>query len=144
METTNALDVQRLLDAKTLRSLVEREQSEDAEGVDLLLLILLDNFIRDEDYRLGSTPNPYCDDTQRLTFLKQVLRTVDKVYDKLAQGMVGQLSIPAVDGLCRLLFDISLSTFHVVRAIEANYPEQAAFFAADRTAYAAMREGVTL
>ena len=74
-----------MLDACTLRELVEREQSEDADGLDLMLLTLLDVFIRDQEYQFGHIQNPYYDNEQRIIFLRQILRTADKILDKMTE-----------------------------------------------------------
>ena len=71
----------RLQDARTLRALVEAEQDDDADGVDLLLLALLDTSIRDQEFNLGLIECPYSHDLQRRTFLQQILHTTDKILD---------------------------------------------------------------
>jgi hypothetical protein len=140
METANAIQRQLMQDAMTLRCLVEQEQDEDADGVDLLLLTLLDTFIRDMQYQLGDIECPYSDDLQRLIFLKQILRSADKILDRMAIHANGEPLPPAAKGLCKILFDITFSVFLVIHGLEERNPEHAEYFAADRLAYAASRE----
>jgi hypothetical protein len=139
MATATASHQQLMQDAMTLRSLVEQEQTEDADGVDLLLLTMLDTFIRDQGYSFGDIQCPYHDDLQRLIFLKQILRTADKILDKMAEHANGK-PLPPAKGLCKILFEITFSVFLVITGLEERNPEHAEYFAADRAAYAASRE----
>jgi hypothetical protein len=140
MATATASHQQSMQDAMTLRSLIEQEQDESADGVDLLMLTLLDTFIRDMQYQLGDIQNPYSDDLQRLIFLKQILRSADKILDKMAEHANGEPLPPAAKGLCKILFDITFSVFLVIHGLEERNPAHAEYFAADRAAYATSRE----
>lgn len=127
-------------DAIVLRALIEQEQDPAADGVDVLLLIVLDNFIRDCEFMLGRIKSPYCDDLQRLVMLKQTLRTIDKILDKMAEHSNGEELPLAAQGLCKILADIAYQTFIVIRALEEQHPMMQEFFDADRAEYAATRE----
>jgi hypothetical protein len=117
METAHHRNL--MQNAQTLRTLVELEQDDDADGVDLLLLTMLDTFIRDQQYSLGLIQSPYCGDLQRLIFLKQILRTADKILDKLAEHANGEQLPPAAIGLCRILFEITYRVFQMIRELES-------------------------
>ena len=126
--------------AITLRDLVEREQDDAADGVDVLLLIVLDGFIRDWEVRLGLIKSPYCDNLQRLVVLKQMLRTIDKILAKMAEHSDGGDLPLAAQGLCRILSEIAFQTFMVIHALASLHPEMQKHFDAERAAYAATRE----
>ena len=118
MET--APQEQLMQDALALRVLIEQEQSEDADGVDLMMLTLLDIFIRDEQYKFGYIENPYPDASVRHLFLKQILRTADKILDKLrehaeALGFIDNLP-PTARGLIQFLFSVALSVTMTIGA----------------------------
>ena len=134
-----ALNNETLRDARALRDLVEMEQGQDAGGVDLLLLTLLDTFIQDQEYEAGLTCSPYYDDLQRRSFLKQVLRTADHIFDKFAEYFGDEPLPPAAVGLCSQLFVISLVTLGVVKTIESECHDHEAYFVAERDAYARSR-----
>jgi hypothetical protein len=128
-----------LHDAQTLRCLIEQERDDSADGVDLLLLTLLDISILDQSYQLGLTDCPYNDDLQRRIFLKQILQTADKILDKLAEHANGEDLASAAVGLCKLLFESTFSAFLSIKAIEAEYPRLAAEFEQERNEYALSR-----
>lgn len=129
----------RLQDARTLRALVEAEQDDDADGVDLLLLTLLDTSIRDQEFNLGLIECPYSHDLQRRTFLQQILHTTDKILDKLADYADGEPLPPAGIGLCKFLFELTYPTFLLMQEIETAHPDLAKMFTAQRDAYTATR-----
>ncbi|WP_433972763.1 hypothetical protein [Tunturiibacter lichenicola] len=109
--------------AQELHERVEAEQSEAADGVDLLLLTLLDTWLRDCDFAVGFIENPYTDNGQRIIFLRQTLGQIDKIIDKVTEHAVStglDLSEPlppAANGLIRFLFAISMDVFQTINTL---------------------------
>jgi hypothetical protein len=120
MET--ATEHKLLNDARTLRGLIEQEQQDDDEGdVDVLLLMILDLYIRDWEYQLGIIP-AYADREQRLIFLRMIVKLCNLVDEQLQAeaevlGVVDNLP-PAVAGLLRLLFQVVLSVTMTIEHLE--------------------------
>jgi hypothetical protein len=128
-----------LLESVTrLRDLLEQDQ-EPFEKIDLTLLTLLDMFVEDQHYELGQKRCPYYDDLQRRVYLRQILHSTDKVLDAMNEFCDGEPLPPAAQVLCRLLFEITFSTFLTVQRIERQHPELAEMFEAERAAYNATR-----
>jgi hypothetical protein len=122
----------------TLRDLLEQDQ-EPFEKIDLVLLTLLDMFVEDQIYQLGQKPCPYFDDLQRRVYLRQILHSTDKVLDAINEDCDGEPLPPAAVGLCRILFELSFKCFLTMTAIEAEHPELAEMFAAEKAVYNAIR-----
>jgi hypothetical protein len=126
-----------LSNAQLLRRLLEKEPDQDLHGCRLPLLIFLDTLIRDIEFDLGQIENPYRDNLQRRTILRQMLHGADRIFDTLAEKFDGQSLPPAEVGLCQFLFVTTLTMALTIQAIEAEYPEQAQSFASERAEYAA-------
>jgi hypothetical protein len=113
-----------LNDAQTLRALIEAEQQHDDEGdVDVLLLMILDLFIRDWEYQLGIIAE-YATKEQRSIFLRTTIKLCNLVDEKLQAeaevlGVVEDLP-PAVSGLIRFLFSVVLSASMSIETIGAE------------------------
>ena len=107
-----------------LRVLVEAEQSEDFDQSEVLLLIILDGFIRDQAYQLGKVANPYYDLNQRIIVLNQILGNINKILDTMQEhavsmGCIHDLSL-AASGFIKYLFAVSLNVNQILRSIEAG------------------------
>jgi len=139
MENLNAETEASLHSAQTLRDLLEREPELELYGAHMLLVTMLDTLIRDLEFELGAIESPYTDPLQRRIFLRQIVQTADKILDLMAERFDGELLPRAAIGLCRFLFEETLPVVLRTITIEAEYPEQAEFFEAERTAYALTR-----
>ena len=51
---------------------------------------------------------------------RQILHSADQVLDKMAELTDGQPLPAAAKGLCRLLFEITFSSFKTIQVIEQN------------------------
>jgi hypothetical protein len=128
-------------DAVTLRNLIEQEQdANESDGTDQDVIAILDGYIKDLRYRLGLIELPYLDDLHRLSGLKDTVRAMDPILDKMAEIADGKPLPPAAVGLCKFFGEISLNLAWVIRAIETNHPELTEWFANERAAYATTRE----
>jgi len=109
-----------------LRKRIEAEESSDFDKVETLLLMVLDVYIRDQEYAGGRIPNPFTSTGQRMLFLHFILRNINTIIDRIKEHAVSmELDLseplpPAASGLVRFLFAISLNVFKTINTIEAE------------------------
>jgi hypothetical protein len=129
--------VQNLSDARQLRNLLEKElgQEQDVNSKEFLMLMLLDNYVRDLEFQLGQT-SPYADDLQRRIFLKQICKLADRILDSMQEHFVGDVLPEHLQNWNWYMFSVVFPVVSQIQAIEAEYPEQAEHFAFERAQYA--------
>jgi hypothetical protein len=125
-------------DALTLRKFIEQEQDEDE--FDRRLIAILDGYIQDLRYRLGLV-DCYLDDLHRLSLVKETVRAMDPVFDRMTEMAGDDLLLPAPLGLWKFLWNIALDLAWVIRYVEGQHEEFREFFALDREWYAESRNG---
>ena len=138
METTYRDQMNRLRDAVTLRNLIDKERIEAGEQ-DSPLLFSLDGYIMDLKHRLGII-NCYLDELQRIAVVKDVMRSLDPVFDEMTT-LAGDkpLEGPGLN-LWTYLVGITLDLGWVINTLEARHPRQATFFKEEREWYAETRK----
>jgi len=139
MENLNAETEASLHSARTLRDLLDKEPELELYGAHLLLVTMLDTLIRDLEFELGTIESPYTDPLQRRIFLRQIVQGADKILDMMAERFDGELLPRAAVGLCRFLFEATLPVVLRTMTIEAEFPQLAERFAAERAQYAQIR-----
>jgi hypothetical protein len=127
-------------DASKLRELLVQEQDEPADENDTRLLAILAGYIQELRYRIGLV-GPYLDDLDRLATLKEVLRQMNPIFDRMAELADGAPLQGAAFGLHKFLWQIAMDFSMVIRAIEEQHPDLKWFFEADREYYAKSLEG---
>jgi hypothetical protein len=138
METTYLQNLKSMRDAITLQTFIEQEQ--DHDEFDRMLFSALHGYIQELRYRLGLV-KPYSDDLNRLAIVKDVMRGMDPIFDRMTELADGESLPPAAFGLWTFLWQIALDLASVIRAIEAEHPELESLFQTDREYYAKSREG---
>jgi hypothetical protein len=123
-------------DALTLRKFIEQEQDEDE--FDRRLIAILDGYIQDLRYRLGLV-DPYLNDLHRLSLVKETVRTMDPVFDRMTE-MAGDDPLPPLAlGLWKYLWNIALDLARVIRYVEGQHEHLKEFFRAEREMYTEIR-----
>lgn len=133
-------DLRCLRDAITLQKLIKQEQDDSPDEYELGLMDILAGYIQDLRYRLGFA-EPYRDSIHRLSTLKDILRQMNPIFDKMTELANGQPLQGEAFGLNKFLWQIALDFSRVIRAIEEQHPEMKWFFDADRAYYAKSLEG---
>jgi hypothetical protein len=139
---TYAHNLKCLHDATKLRELMvqDMEQHGTAEDEDTRLLSILRGYIQELRFRAGLV-EPYLDDLDRLATLKDILRQMNPIFDRMAELADGEPLQGAAFGLHKFLWQISIDFSWVIRAIESQHQEMKWFFDADRAYYAKSLEG---
>jgi hypothetical protein len=129
-----------LQDAAKLRELLVQEQDEPADENDTRLLVILAGYVQELRYRVGLV-EPYLDDLDRLATLKDILRQMNPIFDRMAKLADGEPLQGAAFGLHKFLWQIAMDFSGVIRGIEGQHPDFKWFFDADREYYAKSLEG---
>jgi hypothetical protein len=126
-------------DAFTWLQLVQEDQESDDEFAANLVRVL-QGYLAELRCRLGLL-EPYANDLDRISLVKEVSRHIDPIFDAIADRAESVDDVPlAARALCRYLSIVSIDLGHTVWALEAAYPHLAAPFALERSLYQAARE----
>jgi hypothetical protein len=123
-------------DALTLRKFIEQEQDEDE--CDRRLSAILDGYVQDLRYRLGLV-DPYLDDLHRLSLVKETVRAMDPIFDRMTEMAGDDPLPPAALGLWKFLWNIALDLAWVIRYIEEQHEDLKEFFKPEREMYTEIR-----
>jgi hypothetical protein len=123
-------------DALTLRKLIEQEQCEDE--FDRRLIAILDGYLQDLRYRLGLV-DPYLNDLHRLSLVKETVRQIDPVFDRMTEVTGDSPLPPAALGLWKYLWSVALDLAKVIRYVEEQHEDLKGFFKEEREMYTEIR-----
>ncbi len=138
METTYQDQMNRLQNAVILRRLIDKERIEAGEQTSNLLFPL-DGYIMDLKYRLGMI-DIYLDELQRIAVVKDVMRSLDPVFDEMTERAGDEPLDRAAMNLWQYLVGITLDLGSVINTLERRHPEHATFFKEEREWYAETRK----
>jgi hypothetical protein len=135
MKSTYLQDLKRFSLAREWEKLME-QNSETKDREDQALFFIFLSYAEEIRYRLGLA-TPYASALDRLSVLKQILHSMDPVFDSIANRSETLADVPyVVQALCQFLTDISLDLAGIINGIENQHPELEHVFAHQRKVYA--------